>query len=148
LSSLVDKVLSIQKVLCKTSCVSVLLAKELASAGHVSVLLAMMGFCREAWKAKHAWLLNIVRGVHFDMWDFVVSRQHWTLAFFAFPVQAEPKVNLSPRCCKYRVSGCGGGRLCNCRSSNCLSLGLQLGCCCGSNAGVEERVLKVLRLVL
>ena len=81
------------------------------------------------------------------MWDSVISRQHWTLAFFTFPSKAESEVDLSPRWCKHKVFGWGGGRLCKCRS-NCVSLGLQLRCCCGSNAGVEELVLKVLRLVL
>jgi len=128
LSSCVDKLLSIQEVLGKPSCVSVLLAKVLARAGHVSVLVAMMCFCREAFKAEHAWLLNVVRSVHFDMWDSVVSRQHWTHAFFTFPVHLKPKVNLSPKLCQYNRAGCSGGRLCNCRG-NCLSLSLLLGCC-------------------
>ena len=107
---------------------ALLLGTELARTGHVCVLVAVVSFCCETWEAKHAWLLNIVRGEHFDMWDIVVSRQHWTFAFLTFPMQAKPKVNLSPRWCKYNRAGCGGGRLCNCRS-NCLSLGLQLGCC-------------------
>jgi hypothetical protein len=107
---------------------NLLLGKELARTGNVAVLVAMVSFCCETWEAKHAWLLNIVRGEHFDMWDIVVSRQHWTIAFLTFPMQAKPKVNLSPRWCKYHWAGCGGGRLCNCRST-CLLLGLQLGCC-------------------
>jgi len=51
----------------KASCVSELLGTVLACAGHVCVLWAMVRFCSEAWEAKHAWLLGIVGGVHFDM---------------------------------------------------------------------------------
>jgi len=72
----------------------------------------MLRFSSGAWEAKHAWLLGIVGGVHFDMWDAVVSREDRPLAFLTLPVHVEPKVNLSTRWSKYSRGRNGGGRLC------------------------------------
>ena len=82
-------------------------------------------------------MFNIIGGVHFDMWDSVVTRQNWALAFFAFPVEVETEIDLGTRRCKYKVFGCSGGWKGQ-RNGGSFSLGLHLCCCRGSNAGVLE----------